>query len=52
MMRAKGFDVADRPLRRLMVEHARRALMRLEARGKVRKVMVEPEAWSELAGQT
>lgn len=48
LMRAKGVDVADKPLRRAMLEHTRLALMRLEARGSVRKIIVEPEVWWEL----
>ena len=48
LMRAKGLDTADRPLRRQMLEHTRLALMRLDARGQVRKIVVEPEVWWEL----
>jgi hypothetical protein len=48
LMRAKGLSIEDRPLRREMVEHTRKALMRLEARGQVRKIVVEPEVWWEL----
>jgi hypothetical protein len=50
LMRAKGVDVADRPLRREMLEHTRKALMRLEAHETVRKIITEPEVWWELAG--
>jgi hypothetical protein len=50
LMRAKGVDIADRPLRREILEHTRKALMRLEARGVVRRVITEPEVWWELVG--
>ena len=49
-MRAKGLDIEDRPVRRDMVEHTRKALMRLEVRGQVRKIITGPEAWWELVG--
>ena len=50
LMRAKGVDPADRPLRRAMLEHTRLALMRLAERGQVRKIIEEPEVWWELVG--
>jgi hypothetical protein len=50
LMRAKGLDPSDRPLRRQMLEHTRLSLMRIEARGGVRKIVVEPEVWWELVG--
>lgn len=48
VMRAKGLDVADRPLRAMVREHVRSALLRSEARGIVRKIIIEPEVWWEL----
>ena len=41
--------MADRPLRCQMMEYTRKALMRLQPRGVVRKIMVQPEVWWELA---
>jgi hypothetical protein len=48
LMRAKGVDIAERPLRRKMLEHNRKALMRMERRGVVRKIIAEPEVWWDL----
>jgi hypothetical protein len=47
-MRAKGLDVDDRPFRAMILEYARKALIRLEKRGTVRRVISEPEVWWEL----
>jgi hypothetical protein len=48
LMRAKGMDVADKKLRREMLENTRLVVARMEARGIARKITVEPEAWWEL----
>jgi hypothetical protein len=50
LVRAKGVDPTDRPLRRAMLEHTRLALMRMAERGQVRKILVKPEVWWELVG--
>ena len=49
VMRAKGMDLEDRPLRAAVRKQVHLALLRLAARGTVRKLMSEPEAWWELA---
>jgi phage baseplate assembly protein W len=48
-MPANGLNVDDRPFRAEMMEHVRTSLKRMEARGQVRKIVVEPEVWRELA---
>ncbi len=48
-IQAKGLDV-DRATRKGIVDIVRKGLGRLEARGRVRRVIVEPETWWELAG--
>ena len=48
VMRAKGMDVADRPLRGTVLVFMHKALARLVDKGLVRKIVVEPEAWWEL----
>jgi hypothetical protein len=48
VMRAKGMDRDDKKLRRLVKEHMRNVMNRLVARGSVRKLMSEPEAWWDL----
>ncbi len=45
---AKGFDV-DKQLRRHISDTARATLLRLERKGVVRRVLVEPDTWWELA---
>jgi hypothetical protein len=48
-MLAKGLPVDDVEVRTVIIEHVRMALIRLERRGVVRKVIVAPEVWWELA---
>ena len=48
VMRAKGMDAADRKLRGLVMGGAHGALARLGAKGLVRRLMSEPEAWWEI----
>jgi len=48
-MPANGLNVDDRPFRAEMMEHVRTSLKRMEARGQVRKIVVEPEVWRKLA---
>jgi hypothetical protein len=49
-MMAKGLPVDDAEVRTVLIEHVRMALIRLERRGMVRKVVVAPEVWWELVG--
>jgi hypothetical protein len=49
-MLAKGLPVDDAEVRTVIIEHVRMALIRLERRGLVRKVIVAPEVWWELEG--
>jgi hypothetical protein len=51
VMRAKGMDVSDRRLRATIVGFMGAILGRLAKRGLVRRVMVEPDVWWELATQ-
>jgi hypothetical protein len=48
LMRAKGLDVNDRPLRAAIVNFMASALGRLARKGLVRKIIAEPEVWWEL----
>jgi hypothetical protein len=50
-MLAKGLLVNDVGVRSTIAEQVRWALMRLEKRGLVRRVIVSLEVWCELAGQ-
>jgi hypothetical protein len=49
VMRAKGMDPADRPLRAVIVNNVGVSLARLAKNGKIRRLVSEPEAWWELA---
>jgi hypothetical protein len=42
-------DLADRAFHAVMVNNAGIALYRLAQRGAIRKIIVEPEVWWELA---
>jgi hypothetical protein len=48
-MKAKGMDLDDAPLRRATTEQVRVALARMAARGVVRKIVLAPEVWWEVA---
>ena len=50
-MLAKGLPVDDARIRAPITEQVRWALMRLERRGLVRKIVEAPETWWELAQQ-
>ena len=47
---AKGIPAEDYRVRERVTDHIRIALHRLEKRGKVRRVIREPEVWWELVG--
>jgi hypothetical protein len=49
VMRAKGMDQADKPLRATIANNVGVSLARLAKNGTVRRVVVEPETWWELA---
>lgn len=49
VMRAKGMDPADRPLRATIVNNVGVSLYRLSKAGTVRKIVEEPETWWDLA---
>jgi hypothetical protein len=48
VMRAKGIDREDKAVWAAAREHVRTALLRMVARGTVRRVVAEPEAWWDL----
>jgi hypothetical protein len=50
LMRAKGMDVNNQPLRAAVVGFMASVLARLERKRLVRKIIVEPEVWWELVG--
>jgi hypothetical protein len=49
-MLMKGLPVDDKELRTTIIEQVRWGLSRLERRGLVRRVILAPEVWWELAG--
>ena len=51
VMRAKGMDLSDRPLRAIIVNNMGVSLFRLGSRGKVRKILDAPDVWWELTGR-
>ena len=50
LMRAKGLDPTDRSLRAVVVNNTGMALYRLDRKGMIRRVILEPEVWWELRG--
>lgn len=48
-MKAKGMNLDDAPLRRAITEQVRVALARMAVRGVVRKIVLAPEIWWEVA---
>ena len=50
VMLAKGLPSGNAAVREKVAQQTRTALVRLEKRGKVRRVVCEPEMWWELVG--
>jgi hypothetical protein len=48
LMRAKGMNADDRPLRAVIVNNTSIALRRLGRKGMIRTITAEPETWWEL----
>jgi hypothetical protein len=50
LMKAKGMDTADRPLRAVVVNNVGMVLYRLSRAGTVKRVITEPDVWWDLTG--